>query len=43
VGFASLFAGESLKYTISGQSQSYLLTIAIGIFSIGVALMWSLW
>jgi NAD(P)H-quinone oxidoreductase subunit 5 len=43
VGFASLFAGEGLKYSISGQSQSYLLTILLGIGAIGIALFWSLW
>jgi NAD(P)H-quinone oxidoreductase subunit 5 len=43
VGFASLFAGESLKYSISGQSQSYMLTIVLSVVSIGIALMWSLW
>ncbi len=43
VGFASLFAGESLKYSISGQSQSYMLTILLSIVSIGIALMWSIW
>ncbi len=43
VGFASLFAGESLKYSISGQSQSYMLTIVMSVVSIGIALMWSLW
>ncbi len=43
VGFASLFAGEGLKYSASGQSQSYLLTILLGIGAIGIALFWSLW
>ncbi len=43
VGFASLFAGESLKYSVSGQSQSYMLTIVMSVVSIGIALMWSLW
>ncbi len=43
VGFASLVAGESLKYSVSGQSQSYLLTILLGIGAIGIALFWSLW
>jgi NAD(P)H-quinone oxidoreductase subunit 5 len=41
-GFASLFAGESLKYGISGQSQSYMLTIMLSIGVIGAALVWSL-
>ena len=43
VGVASLFAGESLKYSVSGQSQSYMLTIVVGLVSIGIALFWSFW
>jgi NAD(P)H-quinone oxidoreductase subunit 5 len=43
VGFASLSAGQGLKLTASGQSQSYLLTIVVGIGAIGLALFWSLW
>ncbi len=31
VGLASIFSGESLKYSISGQSQFYILTILLGI------------
>jgi NAD(P)H-quinone oxidoreductase subunit 5 len=31
VGLASLMGGESLKYSISGQSQVYLLTIMVGV------------
>ncbi|MEO0540034.1 MAG: NAD(P)H-quinone oxidoreductase subunit F [Cyanobacteria bacterium P01_A01_bin.105] len=31
VGAASLLGGESLKYSVSGQSQSYILTILIGV------------
>jgi NAD(P)H-quinone oxidoreductase subunit 5 len=38
VGLASIFSGESLKYSISGQSQFYLLTILIGVSVIGVLL-----
>ncbi|MFP4132839.1 MAG: NAD(P)H-quinone oxidoreductase subunit F [Halothece sp.] len=30
VGFGTLFSGQSLKYSASGQSQFYLLTILIG-------------
>jgi len=30
VGFGTLFSGQSLKYSVSGQSQFYLLTILIG-------------
>jgi NAD(P)H-quinone oxidoreductase subunit 5 len=43
VGVASLSAGQGLKYSVSGQSQSYLLTILLSVFSIGFALMWALW
>ncbi len=43
VGFASIGAGEGLKYGSSGQSQSYILTILLGIVTIGAALVWSLW
>lgn len=31
VGFATMFSGQSLKYNVSGQSQSYLLTILVGV------------
>lgn len=31
VGLATLFSGQSLRYNVSGQSQSYLLTIILGI------------
>lgn len=30
VGLATIFSGQSLKYTISGQSQGYMLTILVG-------------
>ncbi len=30
LGFASVFSGEGLKYTITGRSQQYLLTIVVG-------------
>jgi NAD(P)H-quinone oxidoreductase subunit 5 len=42
-GFASLFAGEGLKYAGSGQSQTYFLTIVLGMGLIGAALAWFLW
>ena len=31
MGVASIFSGESLKYTISGQSRNYLLTLFVGV------------
>lgn len=43
VGLASIFSGESLKYSISGQSQFYLLTILLGISVLGIMLTYSLW
>jgi NAD(P)H-quinone oxidoreductase subunit 5 len=42
-GFASLFAGEGLKYAGSGQSQTYFLTIMLGMGLIGASLAWFLW
>jgi NAD(P)H-quinone oxidoreductase subunit 5 len=38
VGFASILGGESLKYSVSGQSQFYLLTILIGVSIFGFLL-----
>jgi NAD(P)H-quinone oxidoreductase subunit 5 len=42
IGVASLGAAEGLKYSSSGQSQTYLLTIAIGVGAIGVTLLFLL-
>ncbi|MFM6009383.1 MAG: NAD(P)H-quinone oxidoreductase subunit F, partial [Dolichospermum sp.] len=35
VGFAAIFSGQSLKYSISGQSQGYMLTIIFVISILG--------
>lgn len=43
VGLASIFSGESLKYSISGQSQFYLLTILIGVSIFGALLTFLAW
>ncbi len=43
VGSASMFSGESLKYSISGQFQGYALTILIAVSFLGVLMSWSLW
>lgn len=43
VGLASIFGGESLKYSVSGQSQAYMLTILLGVGLLGVVLTWSMW
>lgn len=41
VGLASIFGGESLKYSASGRSQAYMLTILLGVALIGIFLSWS--
>ncbi|XGB43758.1 MAG: NAD(P)H-quinone oxidoreductase subunit F [Nodosilinea sp. LVE1205-7] len=43
VGLASLLGGESLKYSMTGQSQLYLLTIITGVGLLGILMTWSLW
>lgn len=43
VGIASIFSGESLKYSASGQSQSYLFTILTGVSVLGILLTYHLW
>ena len=43
VGLASILGGESLKYSTSGQSQFYALTILIGISIIGAFLSFPHW
>ena len=42
IGMASILSGESLKLSNTGQSQSYLLTILVGVSVIGLMLVWSL-
>jgi NAD(P)H-quinone oxidoreductase subunit 5 len=42
VGFATMFGGQSLRYSVSGQSQGYLLTIVVGISILGFFIGWSL-
>lgn len=41
IGLASIFSGESLKYSVSGRSQAYMLTILFGVALLGVVLSWS--
>lgn len=41
MGFASIFSGESLKYTISGQTRQYLLTVFVGVMITVAVLQWS--
>ena len=41
VGVASIFGGESLKYTISGQSRNYLLSLFAGVLLVLAAVGWA--
>ncbi|MGF1460101.1 MAG: NAD(P)H-quinone oxidoreductase subunit F [Leptolyngbyaceae cyanobacterium] len=43
IGLASLMGGESLKYSISGRSQGYILTIVIGVGLLGLLMTWTMW
>jgi len=43
VGLASIFSGETLKYSLTGQSQTYLLTIFLSVSLLGLLLTWSMW
>lgn len=43
VSLAPILGGESLKYTTSGQSQSYVLTILLGVSLLCVLMTWSMW
>jgi len=40
VGLATIFSGQGLKYGVSGQTQSYILTILLGIGLLGVLVLW---
>ncbi len=42
LGIATLFSGQSLKYSNSGQSQFYMLTILLGLTGIGLWLCYPL-
>ncbi|MEM0981369.1 MAG: NAD(P)H-quinone oxidoreductase subunit F [Cyanobacteria bacterium P01_H01_bin.58] len=42
VGLASLMGGEGLKYSISGRSQGYLLTIVLGVSLLGLLMTWTM-
>jgi NAD(P)H-quinone oxidoreductase subunit 5 len=39
-GLATVFGGQNLKYSTSGQSQFYVLTILFGIATLGLFLCW---
>lgn len=43
VGLASLMGGESLKYSVSGRSQGYILTIVLGVGLLGLLMTWTMW
>ena len=43
MGIASIFSGESLKYSMTGQSQAYMLTILVAVSLLGSFLIWFAW
>lgn len=43
VGAASLLSGEGLKYSASGRSQNYILTIIIGTSLLVLMTTWAMW
>ncbi|WP_392480387.1 NAD(P)H-quinone oxidoreductase subunit F [Nostoc sp. C110] len=43
VGLFSLLGGESLKYSTSGQTQFYALTVLIGVSILGMWVAWPFW
>lgn len=42
VGVATIFGGQGLKYSSSGQSQFYILTILLAISGLGLVMLWPL-
>ena len=42
IGLATMFSGQTLKYSSSGQSQAYVLTILVGVSLLGLAISWPL-
>ena len=42
IGFVSIFGGETLKYSTTGKTQFYILTISFGVAIIAVLVSWSL-
>ncbi len=42
VGIATIFSGQSLKYSSSGQSQLHMLTILLAISLLGLVISWPL-
>jgi NAD(P)H-quinone oxidoreductase subunit 5 len=43
VGLFSLLGGEGLKYSTSGQTQFYALTVLLGVSVLGVWVTWQFW
>ncbi len=43
VGLISLVGGEALKYSTSGKSQGYALTIIFGVSILGMFVTWQFW
>lgn len=43
IGAASLLGGESLKYSASGRSQNYILTIVSGVGLLVLMTTWAMW
>jgi len=41
VGFVTLFSGQALRYTASGQSQLYVLLVVFSLIAIGFLVTWS--
>ncbi|MCY7284932.1 MAG: NAD(P)H-quinone oxidoreductase subunit F [Cyanobacteria bacterium CAN_BIN43] len=41
LGIATLFGGQGLKYSTPGQTQSYALTIVVGVVLAGCLIVWS--
>lgn len=41
-GLVTLLGGDRLKYSTTGQSQAYVLTITLGIAILGIAICWPL-
>ncbi len=43
VGLSSLLSGEGLKYSNNGQTQSYALTVLLGVGFLGAWVTWPFW
>lgn len=43
VGSVSIFGGEGLKYSTSGQTQFYAFTVLLGVGLLGVLVSWQYW